>query len=91
MQASKDAPMPASDSDRVVCSDCGIGLVASDMWEPVIAIGRFPSEHTAICQACIADIADVRYYNLVSDVVAQCRKELANDKYHGYLVSRYRD
>ena len=61
-------------SDKVICQDCGLGLVASDMWEPVLLYARcMEDRHIAICQACIADIADIGY----QEIITQCRKELA--------------
>ena len=60
-------------SDKVVCQDCGLGLVASDMWEPVIMLSRTDEPHVALCQACIADIANIGYH----EIITQCRKELS--------------
>ena len=66
-------PDRLTDTDRVVCQDCGLGLVANDMWEPVLMYARTDEPHTAICQACIADIADIGYH----EIIQQCRKELS--------------
>ena len=66
-------PDRLTDTDKVVCQDCGLGLAASDMWEPVIMLTRSLEPHVAICQACIADIADIGYH----EIIEQCRRELS--------------